>query len=93
MRKAFSLGFTRGSFEIRMANRYVEKISAGDGREGWPGGKAWSIDAWKRGMLRKNPNSVANGRKRFNLSEINKWPTPPRQNKTYKRSAISLGGS
>ena len=50
-----------------MANRYVENIRAGEGREGWPGGKAWSIDAWKRGMLRKKPKSVANGRKPFNL--------------------------
>ena len=62
---------------MRIANRYVEKIRAGAGREGWPGGYAssWSIDAWKRGMLRKNPKSGANGRKPFNLIGVNKFET------------------
>ena len=52
---------------MRIANRYVEKIRAGAGREardGWPGGYAssWSID-----MLRKNTKSGANGRRPFSL--------------------------
>ena len=52
---------------MRIAIRYVEKMRAGEGREGWPSGNGWSIDAWKRGMLRKNPKSEANGRKQFSL--------------------------
>ena len=78
-----------------MANRYVENIRAGEGREGWPGGKAWSIDAWKRGMLRKKPKSVANGRKPFNLigGQYDSGNSLRLMKKTYKFSAICLGGS
>jgi hypothetical protein len=67
VRQEFSLGFTSGSYEIPNPNTYVEKIRAAEGRDGWPGGKAWSIDARKHGILRKNPKSEANERKPFSL--------------------------